>query len=322
MNAATASRRAIGLFTLLALTSAATAQQEDSVLVLTSLPATFSIVSALAADTRIVVRNLPAGGRSMGAQGNYFERQADALAEEFENATAVVTIAKLWRDDPLYLAARSANIRVVDIDATKPWSTSLEGIAVVLEPVSDVPWAMPPSAERSPSVYFWLSPANGARSAEIVAADLARLAPADSEQITANLVAFRRELLELKRDYEVLFAGVLDVTVLALAPEFVYLTSDMGLYVDGHFFKQDIDWTDSDYSALTAFLRERNIRVVIHKWDPEPPIVAAIEAADAQLVVLDTLETGLMQDGTLSPDSYMAILRHNLEALDQAFRAN
>jgi ABC-type Zn uptake system ZnuABC Zn-binding protein ZnuA len=51
---------------------------------------------------------------------------------------------------------------------------------------------------RSASVYFWLSPANGARAAEIVARDLIRLVPAESERIERNLADYRKLLLDLK----------------------------------------------------------------------------------------------------------------------------
>ena len=137
----------------------------------------------------------------------------------------------------------------------KPWSTTLEGVSVALEPNSDVGWIEDEPGDRVPSVYFWLSPANGVRVAEIIASDFGRLSPADSVQIGRNLADYRQQLLELKREYEVKLATLLDVTVFALAPEFVYLTSDMGLYVEGYFLKQDIDWTDRDLQEIESYLK-------------------------------------------------------------------
>src|SRR5690606_28990478 len=121
--------------------TAAGAAEDDRVLVLTALPAVYSVSTALAAGTAIEVRNVPEGGRPPAAQASYFAAQAERLAPLFGEADAVVTIGKLWSGDPLYAAARAANIRVVDIDATKPWSTTLEGIGVVLAPEQDAPWA-------------------------------------------------------------------------------------------------------------------------------------------------------------------------------------
>ena len=96
-----------------------------------------------------------------------------------------------------------------------------------------------------------------------------RMSPADRQTIEANLTALRQELLDLKLEYELALAELPDVTLFALAPEFVYLTTDMGLYVDGYFLKQDIDWTDADLEGLTAYLQENAIRVVVHKWEPD-----------------------------------------------------
>src|SRR5690606_32535202 len=107
----------------------------------------------------------------------------------FARADAVVTIGKLWLDDPLYTAARNANIRVVEIDATKPWSTTLEGVSVIAQPAEQGPWAATGTVVREPSVYYWLSPSNAARSADIIARDLMRLAPDDAARIEENLKA-------------------------------------------------------------------------------------------------------------------------------------
>ena len=247
-----------------------TAAESDGVVVLTTLPVTYSVAKALTKDTAIEVENLPEGGRPMASQQSFFSAQAERLSEQFARADAVITIGKLWQDDPLFVAARSANIRIVDIDATKPWSETLEGASIVLAPVEDAPWSQRSAtdAPRQPSVYFWLSPSNGARIADIVAQDLMRLAPADAPQIQANLAAYRRSFARLKREYEVKLAALADVTVYALTAELVYLTTDMGIYVDGYFLEQDIRWTDADAAAFRQYLQDNDIHVVLHRWDP------------------------------------------------------
>lgn len=314
---------ALGLMALLvslALASVVRAQEND-VLVLTALPATYSISHALAEGTSIRVENVPERGRRMNALPNLLHQRGEQFAEQFSGADAVVTIGKLWREDPLFVAVRSANVRVVDIDATKPWSMTLEGVSVALEPRQDAPWSEAPQGERSPSLFFWLSPANGARMAEIIANDLMRLSPSERPTIERNLADVRRELLDLKLDYELRLAELPDVTVYALASEFVYLTTDMGLYVDGYFLKQDIDWVEEDLRELSRYLSDNAIRVVIHKWEPDEPIQAAIRQGGARLVVLDPLDAGLVEDGRLAPDSYLRVLRANLETLYEALRA-
>lgn len=310
----------VSLWLLTAVTGALA--QDEEALVLTSLPVTYSLTSELTAGTGITVQNLPERGRRLNGLGNYFAARGEQLYDTFAAASAVVTIGKLWRDDPLYTAARSGNIRIVDIDATKPWSRSLEGISVAFEPEQDARWLVEgEEAERAPSVYFWHSPANAARAAEIIARDLMRLFPDNEERINENLHRLRRDLLELKREYEVKLAELADVTVFALAPEFVYLTNDLGLYVDGYFFKQDLDWTADDLSAFGAYLSENGIRVVLHKWEPEAPIVAAIESAGAQVVVLETLDAGIVEDGRMLASSYFDMMQANFEAVHEALLA-
>ena len=74
------------------------------VTVLTTLPVTYSIATALAKGTHVTVQNVPDNGRRMNAQQNYFTLQADKLQDQFKHADAVITIGKLWQDDPLFVA--------------------------------------------------------------------------------------------------------------------------------------------------------------------------------------------------------------------------
>ncbi len=314
--------RSVGLSVLVVAASWHAAARAQENLILTSLPVTYSLASSLAEGTSIAVENLPERGRRLGGLGNYFQSRGERLADTFMVADAVVTIGKLWPEDPLFTAARQFNIRIVDIDATKPWSTSLEGVSVAFEPLSDAPWEERANrSERRPSVFFWLSLANGARAADIVARDLMRLFPGDEAAIAENLDRLRAQLLELKREYEVKLAALPDVTVYALAPEFVYLAADMGLFVDGYFLKQDVDWSAADLAALESYLAGNEIGVVMHKWQPSEEIATAIAGAGAELVVLETLDAGIVEDGRLTPSSYTELMRQNLEAIHAALSA-
>jgi deoxyribodipyrimidine photolyase len=89
----------------------------------------------------------------------------------------------------------------------------------------------------------------------------------------------------------------------------------MGLYVDGYVIKQDVRWTEADLAALTQHLRERAITIVLHKWQPSEAIQAAIRAAGAELVVLDTGDPGVVIERALAPDGLQQILRKNLDAI-------
>src|SRR5690606_22773501 len=136
---------------------AGAADEPDELLVLTALPVTYSITAALAEGTSITVENVPEDRRPMNALVNLLTQRPERFEARLARADAVVTIGKLWLDDPLYTAARSANIRGVEIDATKPWSATLEGGSGISPPAQQRPGAAAGAALREPPASSSLS---------------------------------------------------------------------------------------------------------------------------------------------------------------------
>ncbi|WP_238346625.1 metal ABC transporter solute-binding protein, Zn/Mn family [Pseudomonas viciae] len=284
--------------------------------VLVALPAVYALTSALSEGTTLEVVRLPAEAAvPMESQANALSRLD---AKVFQQAEAVVTLSSLWRADPLYATARRHNLRIIEIDASRSWDTVKPSVAVTRVPSSDVPWAAASDVEEGPSPYAWLGPVNAMRMSALIATDLERLAPADAPRIQHNLAALEDRLRRLKADYGTRLTAVPDLRVLSLANEFIYLFGEFGVFVDGWFVRQDIDWSDPDYAALTHYLRERDIRVVVHKWAPDAKIVKAIEDGGARLLVLDTGNPGILAD---TANGYEALLDSNLQALLAAFAA-
>lgn len=306
---------------LLAFLTVSAVAEEAGVTVLTELPPLYSITASLCANTRVTVQNVPPEGRRMNALPRMLEKPSAAMLESFKKTDAVVTIGKLWRESPLYAAVRAQNIRVVNIDASEPYSATLTGVTLTREPQRTPTWDQTATVSDRPSLYIWLNPSNGVRMAEIIAHDLAQLSPADSSQIARNLETFRRRVLDLKAEYEKKFAEVDDLTLFALTGEFAYLVADMGLFVDGYFVKQDVDWTAADLTHFRDYLRKQRMGVVIHKWEPSAPIQEAIRGGGAILKVLRTGEDGIVRDGALTADGYIEDLRFNLEAVYAAGKA-
>jgi ABC-type Zn uptake system ZnuABC Zn-binding protein ZnuA len=303
-----------GLAALVALVTAA--QDDAAPLVLTGTQATYSLTVALTSGTGVRVENVPADGRQLALLKDYIGRRMDSLAPTFAAATAVVTLTNALPGDPLYRFARDANIRIVDIEAGVPWSIDAPGVALAETPASNVAWGSDTdAAETAVAPYFWLSVSNAIRMGDNIARDLEALFPGSAATIAANLEALKRSLLDLRGEYQSrLIDGGADV-VFALTGDFVYLTNDMGLFVDGYFIKQDVRWTEGDLEHLTKHLRDHSIKVVIHKWQPSEAIAKAVNDAGAELVVLEAGDPGIVVERALAVDGLQQILRKNLEAI-------
>ncbi len=304
------------------LAARARAAETAGPVVLTGIQATYSIAVALTAGTPISVQNIPADGRELALQKDYIERRMEKLAPTFAAAAAVVTMTNALPADPLYRFAREANIRIVNIDAAVPWSLNAPGVALTDAPASNATWGKDADApERGVAPYFWLSVSNAIRMADIVGSDLAALFPTSAPTIGRNLDTLKRSLLKLRGEYQNLIIEAGSDLVFALTGDFVYLTNDMGLLVDGYFIKQDVRWTKPDLDGLTRHLRDNHIKVVLHRWMPSDAIQAAVKAGGAKLVVLDPGNPGIVVDGSLAADGLQQILRRNLDAVHAALQA-
>jgi ABC-type Zn uptake system ZnuABC Zn-binding protein ZnuA len=197
-----------------------------------------------------------------------------------------------------------------------PWSLDAPGVALADLPASNVDWGSDPDrAETAVAPYFWLSVSNVIRMGDLIAHDLEALFPGSAATIAANLEELKRSLLDLRGEYQDRLIETGADVVFALTGDFVYLTNDMGLLVDGYFIKQDVRWTDADLAMLTQHLRDNGIKVVLHKWVPSDAIQHAVQAAGAKLVVLEAGDPGVVVDRALAPDGLQQILRKNLDAI-------
>ncbi|HWL62959.1 MAG TPA: zinc ABC transporter substrate-binding protein [Steroidobacteraceae bacterium] len=317
-------RLAAALLAMLALSVGAPsrASQPSALTVLTGNQATYSITAALLEGTPVQVQNVPEDGREMAVLPDYIARRKDSLVPAFAAATAVVTLTNALPEDPLYRFARQANIRIVNIDAAVPWSPDMPGVALVQTPVSNVRWGSDPDpAGGATAPYLWLSLSNAIRMADIVAHDLAALFPQSAPVIAANLDRLKRSLLRQRGDFQSRLIESESDLVFALTGDFIYLTNDMGLLVDGYFIKQDVRWTAADLAALTRHLEDHGIKVVLHKWQPSEAIQKAVRDGGARLVVLDAGDTGVVVDGKLARDGLQQVLRKDLEAILAALKA-
>ena len=243
---------------------------------LASLPITYGLSDLLLKDSgvklqRAVPANLP-GSR----QSAYFSgRGASALHPLAQNADAVVGVRSLWSDDPLYPMARRSNIRIVEIDAARPVDGSLPGIAVQ------------PGAQRDGlNSQPWLASNNMGRMADVIAADLVRLAPDAKPKIEANLAALKQRLLKLTADSEARLAQADNLSVVSLSDRLDYLIGGLNLERVEVAHTGDEPWTPQALEALTQTLKDNEVGLVLDHRQPSAEVKAAIAEGGAQLVVV------------------------------------
>ncbi|MDI2591149.1 zinc ABC transporter substrate-binding protein [Pseudomonas sp. 681] len=248
------------------------------VLVLASLPVTYGLGTLLLDGTEVGIERAAPANLPGSRQTAYFTgRGAPALSKLATDADAVIGLRSLWLDDPLYPNARRSNIRIVEIDAARPVDGALPGIAV-----------QPGNKVDGLNSQPWLASNNMGRMADVMAADLVRLAPEAKPKIEANLAALKQRLLKLSADSEAQLASADRLTVVSLSDHFGYLIGGLNLELVGLDARPDAEWTPEALKQLGATLKDNDVAVVLHHRQPSDALKAVIAEAGSRLVVLST----------------------------------
>ncbi|GAB7529884.1 zinc ABC transporter substrate-binding protein [Pseudomonas sp. 3A(2025)] len=258
--------------------------------ILASLPITYGLGQILLKDSGVALERAAAANLPGSRQSAYFTgRGAEALHKLATSADAVIGLRSIWSEDPLYPNARRSNIRIVEIDAARPVDGALPGVALQPEQGIDGLNSQP-----------WLASHNLGRMADVLAADLVRLAPAAKPRIEANLASFKQQLLKLSADSEKRLAQADNVAVVSLSDRLNYLISGLNLELVERQVLTDEQWTPEALQKLTTTLKDNDVAVVLDHRDPPAPVKAAISAAGSQLLVVgsesDDPLTGLQAD--------------------------
>ncbi|WLI31297.1 zinc ABC transporter substrate-binding protein [Pseudomonas rhodesiae] len=244
--------------------------------VLASLPITYGLADVLLKGTDVQLERAAPANLPGTRQVSYFTgRGASALSTLAQDADATIGLRSLWPDDPLYPVARRSNIRIVDVDAARPVDGGLPGIAVQ------------PGASDGLNSQPWQSSNNLGRMADVVAADLSRLAPGAKTKIDANLAALKQRLLKFSADSEARLAKADNLSVVSLSDHFAYLISSLNLEALSTDARPDAEWTPDALRKLTADLKDNDVAVVLHHRQPSEAVKAAVTAGGAQLLVLN-----------------------------------
>ncbi|KJH85184.1 metal ABC transporter substrate-binding protein [Pseudomonas fluorescens] len=249
----------------------------EKVRLLASLPVTYGLGEALLKGTEVSLERAAPDNLPGTRQSAYFSgRGATALNKLAREADAVIGLRSLWPDDPLYPMARRSNIRIVEVDAARPVDGALPGIAV-----------QPGMADGLAS-QPWMASHNLGRMADVIAADLVRLAPADKMKIDANLAALKQRLLKLSADSEKRLASADNLSVVSLSEHFGYLISGLNLDGISTDTRPDTEWTPEALKQLTTTLKDNDVALVLHHRQPSDALKAAITEGGSQLLVLNT----------------------------------
>ncbi|KNX76968.1 metal ABC transporter substrate-binding protein [Pseudomonas sp. 250J] len=262
--------------------------------VLTTLPVTHSLASALLDGTSVQLQRAAPANLPASRQPSYFSgRGGVSLQKAASKADAVIGVRSIWRDDPLYPMARRSNIRIVEIDAARPVDGALPGIAV--------------KGDEAFAAYPWLNPTNLGRMADVVANDLERLSPADKAKIQGNLAGLKRQMLELTANSQTRLAEVDNLTVVSLSERLGYLASGLNLDVAEQPLPADDKWDEAMLKALGENLKAQDVALVLHHRQPDAKVAEMIAASGAKLLVVDS-----------DPDDTVAGLKASVEQVVKA----
>ncbi|EJL03233.1 MULTISPECIES: metal ABC transporter solute-binding protein, Zn/Mn family [Pseudomonas] len=260
-----------------AVATASFAAESKPVHLLASLPVTYGLGEALLKDTDIKLERAAPANLPGTRQSAYFSgRGAAALSELASEADGVIGLRSLWPDDPLYPMARRSNIRIVEIDAARPVDGALPGIAVQ------------PGMTDGLASQPWMASHNLGRMADVIAADLVRLAPTAKPKIDANLATLKQRLLKLSAGSEKSLAGANNLSVVSLSEHFGYLISGLNLDGISTDTRPDAEWTAESLKQLTATLKNNDVALVLHHRQPSDELKTAITEGGSRLLVLST----------------------------------
>ena len=244
--------------------------------VLASLPITYGLGEVLLKGTDVHLQRAAPDNLPGSRQTAYFTgRGAPALAKLATDADAVIGLRSLWPEDPLYPVSRRSNIRIVEVDAARPVDGALPGIAVQ-------PGIKVDGLNSQP----WLASNNMGRMADVIAADLVRLAPTAKPAIEANLAILKQRLLTLSAHSEARLATVDNLSVVNLSDRLDYLISGLNLERVDVDHNADEPWTPEAIKALSQTLKDNDVPLVLDHRVPSDVLKAALADGGSTLVVV------------------------------------
>lgn len=265
--------------------------------ILTAHPAAYALAQRLTQGTQIEVKPVQPEKLPASRLASFLHGRGKADFETAaKQADAVLTFGSFWPEDPLYPAARRANIRIVQIDAAQPLDQRMAGIAMLEPRASDAEvyaalglQPMPPQGEETAP---WMSPTRLAEMAEVVAGDLSRLVPDAAPGIAGNLSALKHDVLAAKAQADAALAESENIEIAALSPQFGYFAADLGLDLRTTIIAAPREWNAERAAKLVDWLKAEDIGAVLTGRTLNNEMAVALAAGGIRIITLETLPQG------------------------------
>jgi len=163
--------------------------------------------------------------------------------------------------------------------------------------------------------HIWLDPVLMVRLVERLAEELGRIDPAGLELYRSNAIALGGELKLLDRDYREVLTGVKQRSFVTFHAAFGRLADRYGLTQQAVIAPGHEHFGPRQLERVVRFIRQSGVKVVFAEPQFPPDRLRAIaEQTGAKVGRLDPLGNPLVK----GRDSYMAMMRYNLEQLQKA----
>ncbi|MBI1321373.1 MAG: hypothetical protein GC168_20815 [Candidatus Hydrogenedens sp.] len=242
----------------------------------------------LAEGTAITVRPIPCAFPRL----DRLQPAAEAFYGEHGVGDCVLTMRDFWPADPLFPLARARNIRVIEVDASRPLDES--GPAISRLEASD----------GGETAYAWLSLNNLSRMAEIIAHDFTKLAPQNEPHILENLNRAKRQLFQIQGEIARATLDIDDPFVIATTPVFDYFLESTGFYVEGYL---EVNSTDSPKQGI----KNKSKRIITDKSQSSSGDTFAEDSVVVELEPLASIPADAGQGDLWA--AFLTAYRSNLE---------
>lgn len=218
-----------------------------------------------------------------------------------------------WLDD-LVRSAGSTRLRVVDTGAGVEKSASPAVVEIAGAGGHDG-HGHDHGAGANP--HIWLDPVNAMEQTRAIARAFIEADPENAEVYQSHANQYLAELGELDRDFRAAMAALPGKDLITFHDAFPYLAKRYGMNYVGYIEAfPEKDPTPAQLKSLVRAIQKHQVKVLFAEVGYSPAILKSLaEQTGARVVELDTLEVG-----EADPHAYIARMRNNLRALQNAWQ--